>query len=196
MEKFKDGEGGLNRIQLWRHSLACSVIARAIAKETGYPSTELPFVGGLLHDVGKIFYDEYFNKEYKEAIQIGQEQKIPWNNMEEKLLGYTHAQFSRKVIDHWKLPDQIRDVIVFHHHTYKQIFNYKSKDNKLIAIISVADKIAKMMGFCTGDLDTVEAVENQLAKFIQINDTEKLYEILKGTRKEINDLEMVLFLRN
>src|SRR5437763_296065 len=47
-------EMGLERLNLWSHSLACALAAQTIATQTGYEDPEVAFTAGLLHDLGKM----------------------------------------------------------------------------------------------------------------------------------------------
>ncbi|MDQ2798788.1 MAG: HDOD domain-containing protein, partial [Armatimonadota bacterium] len=61
----------LNREEFWSHSIGTAVAAGVIGKRKGIPtkSTEEVFVGGLMHDVGKLFLDQFFPDQYAIAIK-------------------------------------------------------------------------------------------------------------------------------
>jgi HD-like signal output (HDOD) protein len=44
----------------WKHSLAVAVTSKNIAQKSGLESPDNCFVGGLLHDVGKVILAQYF----------------------------------------------------------------------------------------------------------------------------------------
>ena len=49
----------LDRGELWRHSLTVAYASRYIAQVTKKVSPEEAYVGGLLHDVGKVVLNDY-----------------------------------------------------------------------------------------------------------------------------------------
>ena len=56
----------------WMHSVGTAFIARAAAKKL-QTEVEAAFLGGLLHDLGKVVLDRYFSDYYGAAFErIGQ----------------------------------------------------------------------------------------------------------------------------
>ena len=55
--------------QLWRHSVAVSLMSRAIASELSLPDVEEFAVAGLLHDIGKVILHIEASEEYREVIK-------------------------------------------------------------------------------------------------------------------------------
>ena len=62
----------LDRDEFWAHSLGVAVAAGVIARRKGIgsKSVEEVFIGGLMHDIGKLFLDQYFPDQYAIAIKL------------------------------------------------------------------------------------------------------------------------------
>ncbi len=60
---------GLNRLWYWLHSVACGVLAKLICKQARVEGGEEAFVGGLLHDIGKVMLDDFLSDDYQLTVQ-------------------------------------------------------------------------------------------------------------------------------
>ena len=69
--KRKDRFKSLNVDGFWRHSIGVGVASKLIATKIGIPANkrEEYFIGGLLHDIGKIPLNEIFPEEYLKVIR-------------------------------------------------------------------------------------------------------------------------------
>lgn len=104
----------------WRHSLSTGFCTRILAKKLksrGMVSPDSAFSAGLLHDIGKMIISCYLPEEAKKIKQERQsDQTSPDYELEERLLGYNHAQIGGILATQWKLPQRLCESITFHHH--------------------------------------------------------------------------------
>ena len=84
---YRLGEG-----ELWRHSLVTAVAAEWLAQALRYPNTEEAYVSGLLHDIGKLFLDQFVLNDYTAIADYVQRYQMQLWQVEEKLLGIDHAR--------------------------------------------------------------------------------------------------------
>ncbi|HHO76895.1 MAG TPA: HDOD domain-containing protein [Deltaproteobacteria bacterium] len=142
----KGSEGETLRKAFWDHCIATGLIARHIDKKLGMRSMGREFVGGLLHDIGKIILDEYFHKEYMEAHAFSIDVDCPMYEAELEVLGTTHMEIGHFLAQKWDLPGYIADITLYHH----QPGEAQYKD--ITALISISDLLAKAKEFsCGGD---------------------------------------------
>lgn len=133
----------LNKGDLWRHSIACAIICREIARKKRLWDVESFFVAGLLHDIGKIILDEYLQPEYEEVVKKISESLEPFNVIEKELLGFDHQEVGGLLAKKWNLPDFLISAIS-HHHDIENITTISSK------VVHVGDGITLMMGYGLG----------------------------------------------
>lgn len=119
--------------QFWAHSIGVGVMAKMLAIEQGVALGEREeyFVGGLLHDLGKI----PFGDEYSEVIIKTREEQRPLVAMEKKLLALDHQQIGNMIAEKWKLNAALTDAIC-HHHDPKQA---APENHSLVATVALAD---------------------------------------------------------
>lgn len=99
---------------LWRHNLACAIVAERLAS-AGFLDKDLAYTSGILHDVGRMALAVIQPKEY--ANLLGTHHGTPGSILEgeRKLFGWDHCETGRQLIVEWKLPSEF-DVIALEHH--------------------------------------------------------------------------------
>ncbi|PWB71589.1 HD family phosphohydrolase [candidate division GN15 bacterium] len=105
--------------KFWRHSLATAFCSRILARKLrskGIVDPDAAFSAGLLHDIGKIVLCCFLPTEYEKYVQEREQDRSAASyQIEEKALGYTHAQIGSLLAVQWKLPTKLGESITFHH---------------------------------------------------------------------------------
>ena len=104
----------INPVDLWKHSIAVGVVSRLLAREMGIGKLENYFIGGILHDIGKIFFLRYFSIDFAQAVSIAQERKISMKEAEREIFGISHTAVGELIVDQWRLPTCFKNVIANH----------------------------------------------------------------------------------
>ena len=68
---YRLGEG-----ELWHHSLVTAVASEWLAQALPYPNSEEAYVSGLLHDIGKLFLDQFVLNDYPTIVDYVQRYKM------------------------------------------------------------------------------------------------------------------------
>ena len=116
LARSSGGERGFDREAFWMHSIGCGTAARLIAGALGQRDIGTPFVAGLLHDLGKVILDIYFNKEYREVVQRATEGGRSASDVETDLLEIDHAEVGGWLAFRWRFPEVLVTPIESHHH--------------------------------------------------------------------------------
>ncbi len=139
---FKDIPQELGDMKsFWLHSIACGVLARILANYKIETSEEQFFIGGLLHDIGRILIYKQFPKTITHAIRLSIQNNIPLYIVEKELLGYDHSDIAGLMLKKWNFPNSLAQMIRFHHNPFI------SKNPPEPSIIYVSDIIAKTLGY-------------------------------------------------
>ena len=100
------------------HSLKVGALACEIARSLAWPKAAVndSFVGGLLHDAGKLILAHHCPDQYRQALDLAQRNSLPLRETEREVFGATHAEVGGYLLWLWGLPDEITEVAAMHHH--------------------------------------------------------------------------------
>ena len=139
----------LDRGELWRHSLMVAYTSRYLAKITGKVGTEDAYVGGLLHDIGKVILNDYVRFGYGIIVKMVEEKHIPFTEAELQVLGFDHAMIGEILVERWGMPDAYR-IAVAYHHKPNELPEDKIQHQPLLDVVTVANTICLMLGIGLG----------------------------------------------
>lgn len=122
----------------WKHCIASSVASYMIAAETGLCDKEKIFTYGLIHDIGVSVLDICL-PEHLDRICTMQLEKGVHQIVVEKIVlgGITHAEIGMWLCREWGIPEEIVEVIGYHHYP----FIHKQTSNE-VKIMYLADSIS------------------------------------------------------
>jgi len=114
---IKDGEicPGFSTRDLWRHSIAVGVCARALAAAGRSPQADEAFVAGLVHDMGLIVSQQLFPAEMRTVAETCQREPQNFRAVEQSVIGADHQTFGGVLAGKWKFPPGLRNAIAYHH---------------------------------------------------------------------------------
>ncbi len=135
---------GLTEQMLWEHSLGAAIAAGLIAKEVRLRNPEEAFVGGLLHDIGKVVLNNSDPQKFSEAMQKSYNEHTTFRVIEWEFYGFSHADVGALVIKKWKLADSL-EMAVKHHHDPGSLAA-EPDFMQLAAVISLADQFCIKLG--------------------------------------------------
>jgi HD-like signal output (HDOD) protein len=99
----------------WRHSVATSIAARALAVQRGEPNPEGFFVAGLIHDIGILVLSLSYPKWLARTLLHARDNGLAYFELEKSSLGYTHADIGASLLEAWKIPERQRIAVAQHH---------------------------------------------------------------------------------
>ena len=109
----------------WKHSLAVAVTSKNIAQKAGGDSPDNCFVGGLLHDVGKVIMAQYFQDLFVKVWTCMQKECLSFFEAEQQELPIDHARIGAHLAGRWALPEGLIDAIRWHQDYQPEIPNAK-----------------------------------------------------------------------
>lgn len=169
--KMKGKAGGLDAAVLWEHSIAVAAGARVIARLIRYRSAEEEaFIAGLLHDIGKIIFNQYVPEDFSQAIEMAGREGIPLIEAEQRVLGVSHESIGKFLGEQWKLPYPLREAISLHHNPPLNNENFNPEILKLICIVNLSNSLCKVrhIGF-SGD-GYISKTDEAVLKWLNIKE--------------------------
>jgi|WetSurMetagenome_2_1015567.scaffolds.fasta_scaffold168723_2 putative nucleotidyltransferase with HDIG domain len=127
----------VNMDSFWRHGVACGVAARILAKQRKESNVERYFIGGLIHDIGRlIMYIKRVDLS-RSLLNRSQLSNELLYLIEKEVFGFDHGEVGYELVSHWNLPETLRELVLNHHQPMAS-----QKYPLETAIIHVADIIA------------------------------------------------------
>jgi len=168
LDMFK-GENSNQEFQerFWRHSLAVAFGARMLSrriKTRGLVDPDSAFSAGLLHDIGKMVLCCFLANENKQVSAERESDRTSQTfEIEERVLGYNHAQIGAMLAVQWKLPQRLGDAIACHHHP-----QLSESDTPIAYMIHVANYLAKKTFYDKDEQYLVGHLEEGVLTFLQV----------------------------
>lgn len=107
----------VNYEKFWMHSITTAYLSLFLHELSGNEQkADRLFTCGILHDIGVLILDQYFTNMYKKVFDISTNKKFELELVEQKILGISHAEIGAFLLKKWKIPEEIVDVIEYHHH--------------------------------------------------------------------------------
>ncbi len=130
---------------LWRHSVAVAVCARALAALGRAAPPDEAFLAGLVHDVGLLVEQQLFPDKLRGVIDECSNGAADLCELERRELGADHETFGGALALKWKFPPALRHAIAYHHDPEL----LQPEFQRIAALIHVADGLcsARRYGF-------------------------------------------------
>ncbi len=99
---------------LWRHNLACAIIAGRLAS-SGFLDKDTAYTSGIMHDIGRIALAVIQPKEYANLLATHKGSPESILERERLLFGWDHCETGQQLILDWKLPAEFEGIVSEHH---------------------------------------------------------------------------------
>ena len=126
---------------LWQHAVESGLAARRIAQNIHYPDPEEAFIGGLVHDIGKLIILMLFSESYKEILKLKKVSHLASKTAEMQVIGCDHEQIGSLLLERWNMPDSAKACARYHHRCQES-----DAFGDLIAIVAYADHLSRQYG--------------------------------------------------
>jgi putative nucleotidyltransferase with HDIG domain len=115
-QKLLDGAAG-DQKSLWDHSYRTAFYAYYLAKSFKRKKDILDdvYVGGILHDMGKIIFSSVHPYLLEKIQTFCREKGIPRDLIEDFSAGLNHAEIGARIAEKWNFPDPLVEAIRYHH---------------------------------------------------------------------------------
>jgi HD-like signal output (HDOD) protein len=140
----------------WIHSLGAGAAADALARRKGIPEAEDAFIGGLLHDVGKIVLHQYAREDFAAVLRTVKERDCLIHDAELDVLGLAHPEVGSLLLDAWHLPTHLVEV-VSHHHAPESA----TQSPDLVAVVHLGDILARALLLGSGGDDRIPRASHE-----------------------------------
>src|SRR5208283_4361406 len=95
---------------MWRHNLACALIAGELAS-AGFMDKDIAYTSGILHDIGRFALAVIRPEEYAALLSGHCGSSASILERERELLGWDHCDAGRHLVVDWKLPSDFEAIV-------------------------------------------------------------------------------------
>lgn len=160
----------IDKEKFWMHSITTAMAAKIIVRHfinVRMMDPESAFCSGILHDIGKLIFNEYMGKEYAEAYKFAIQNNISLLDAEKRVLGVNHAEIGKIISDKWALPLDLEYSLVYHHDP-----GAADQLNDLVAIINFADTLAHDVGSSLWDKEPIAVTKSNFVSILGITEVD------------------------
>ncbi len=156
--------------RFWWHASCTGMVSKSLSVKLNRFYKENEFIGGLLHDIGKLAMLQYDARKYYQVVDKVNKGALDVE-AEQEVYGVIHTQVGEEIAKLWKLPNELTAIIT-HHTDPSQAPNYK----ELVAAVRVADLLCEVWdaGFYEGirmlDLENHPAWQVMVNNIPQLQD--------------------------
>ncbi len=157
--------------QLWNHSYQVAFYSYVLARNVlrTRRSAEDVYVGGILHDLGKIIVD-YLYPDLLDALEDFAEQKgIPRKLLEGLSFGINHASIGGRIAQEWNFPAGLVEAISYHHEPQ----NCDAEQRDIVYVVYLAN----LLSLYGEDSLRYEQIDADVLAHLRIRDEEHLRSI-------------------
>ncbi|MBI2422462.1 MAG: HDOD domain-containing protein [Candidatus Hydrogenedentes bacterium] len=162
---FITGDKRLKNVMraLWRHSVATAHCAFEVAKLLAEPRAESLFLGGLLHDIGKVVLLDIVTGSYSGAIAS---LRMTPELLDEVVQSF-HPLVGLHLAQHWDLPPEFGAIAYAHHEPERAP---REDWLPLAHIVSMANAVAKVEGYGMRGKEDILLLSHPSARYLNFND--------------------------
>jgi HD-like signal output (HDOD) protein len=95
---------------LWRHNMACALIAQQIAS-AGFMDRDIAYTAGVLHGIGLLALAVVKPKEYIHLLGTHIGTPASLRERERAIFGIDHCELGERLVVEWKLPEDLEEMM-------------------------------------------------------------------------------------
>ena len=182
VDMFK-GTGSINQFdfyRFWEHSVASAIAAECIAKALQPAAVDDAFVGGLLHDVGKVVIVNHV-RDGLAAFEHAEKERVVFNDAAKTVLGFDSAKAGSLLTEHWNFPEVLVRTI-----RYWPYPNRTRQMREAIGCVHLGNVFASALGMGSPGDYAMPTIDHELWEEFKLDEVkvEKLLdETYKGFKK-------------
>lgn len=126
---------------LWRHNLACALIAERLAS-VGFIDKDTAYTSGILHDIGRVALAVLQPKDYGNLLMTHKGSPDSILDSERHLFGWDHCETGLQLVTDWKLPSDFESIVSEHHCAKRTDGSWSMKE-----LVQITCRMADAAGF-------------------------------------------------
>ncbi|RMG43068.1 MAG: HDOD domain-containing protein [Acidobacteria bacterium] len=158
VESFRFDHGIVEPRSVWEHCFGCALGAKQLGDLLPDLDGTECYLGGLLHDLGRIVFLSHFSEAYGEVVGLCERGLCPLRDAETSRFGISHAEAGYELGRSWNFSEPVLAMIRYHHEP-----DAAGPWAPLAAVVGLADAVCHVerlrFGFEIDDDDALEEFE-------------------------------------
>ncbi len=187
---FSYGAGAIlnmpEKKELWEHAHRVAFYSVNLAKNVKLSRDAMDdaYVGGVLHDMGKIVFSHVHPELLEKIGNFAREREVSSGLFENLAGGFNHAEIGARIAEKWNFSESLTQTIRFHHEPGSSQPLYR----KVVNCVYLANAIANM----EKGLISFEQLDRTALKFFNISSEEQLGKVQSILNKAFESERNVL----
>ncbi|MBI1911732.1 MAG: HDOD domain-containing protein [Deltaproteobacteria bacterium] len=135
---------GLAEKLLWEQLIGSALASNVIAKYTKTSDPEDAFIGGLLHDIGKVVLNNEYPDAFAKVMERVYNDGIPYSAAELEVFDFPQRRVGAAVVKKWGFPENLE--LLLRHFDNQEVISKERYLFNLVIIITMADKMCQKFG--------------------------------------------------
>jgi putative nucleotidyltransferase with HDIG domain len=184
---------GITEKKMWEHSVGAAFASALLSTGHGKAITDMAFIGGLMHDLGKVFMNNETPEAFSEVMMKTYNDRAGSIDAEEDVYGYNHAEIGAALTGKWGFPTIFAQIIGIHHLNNTRLENIDDTVTaKVVACVNLANYFCKSLGI--GYREPDESIElHTLSSAVFLKIESERAEQLKNEIMETYESEKSVF---
>lgn len=189
-EALKDFKVNANWGHFWLHTILVARMTEKIYSCFSRPMGD-EYLSGLMHDAGKLFLQKVFPAEFRETLDLMQNNRLNSEQAEFGIFGFSHADVSAELCHRWGMSPAVKTAVKFHHDPgFPEL---TSKEGCLATCLNVADTLANSCNLQLVEKQRVlkESDVYRLPGWIRLSDFKQVRELAIDVQEELEQVEII-----
>ncbi|MDP2690010.1 MAG: HDOD domain-containing protein [Deltaproteobacteria bacterium] len=135
---------GLAEKLLWEQLIGSAIASSVIAKHSRFADPEDAFIGGLLHDVGKVVLNNEYPDVFAKVMERVYNDGVPFEVADVEEFGFSQRKVGAAVVKKWGFPESIELLLL--HFDDQEFLKSEREHSNLVAVITLADRMCQKIG--------------------------------------------------
>ena len=135
---------GLAEKLIWEQMIGSALAASVIARHTRTVDPEDAFIGGLLHDIGKVVVNNEYPEKFAKVIEMVYNDQVSFETAERDIFEFTQREVGAFVVKKWGFPENLELLIKFFDDN--EALARDKQLSHLVAIITLSDRMCQQFG--------------------------------------------------
>lgn len=167
--------------KFWLHSFVVGNLSRKIAMDLNIINSGEAFIAGFLHDFPISLLHRDFKEEFEDICDLVAT-GFTFNYAEKEILGISHTDIAKLVLDSWEFPQVLVDAVVNHHTP-----SLSERDKTLASVVHLADYITETLEIANCKWDKPFIMDESIIETLNLESIDKINEFAETYREYINE---------